>query len=60
MTLCLDPIGIYGEILHYGLVIFFVGSAFILFFYCWKKGRLDLDEEPKMKMLEDDDNDRRG
>lgn len=49
-----DGFGVQGSILHYGLVIAFVGSAFILFVYFWKKGRLDMDEEPKFQMMESD------
>lgn len=50
-----DGGGIYGSIFHYTLVIFFVAGAFILFLYLWKKGRLDMDEEPKHQMLKDDE-----
>lgn len=52
-----DAIGVYGSTLHYALVIAFVGSAFILFLYLWKKGKLDMDEEPKYQMMEDDQKD---
>lgn len=48
----LDGFGIYGSTLHSTLVVAFVGSAFLLFFYFWKKGRLDMDEEPKFQMME--------
>lgn len=51
LSLDIDPSGIYGGILHYGLIIFLVGSAFLIFLYCWLKGRLDMDEEPKMQMM---------
>lgn len=46
--------GVYGSMLHYGLAIALVGSAILLFFYLWKKGRLDMDEEPKMMMMRDE------
>jgi len=51
----LDWSGMYGGILHYSLVIAFSGSAFLAFLYFWYKGRLDMDEEPKLTMLRDDD-----
>lgn len=51
----LDWSGMYGGILHYSLVIAFSGSAFLAFLYFWYKGRLDMDEEPKLQMMRDDD-----
>ena len=47
-----DGLGITGSILHYAMVIAFSGSAAFLFVYFWIKGRLDMDEEPKIKMME--------
>lgn len=49
-----DNFGLYGTLLNYGLTISFVGSAFLLFIYFWKKGRLDMDEDSKIQMLKDD------
>jgi len=49
-----DIHGVYGAIFHYSLVIAIVGSAFLVFLYLWKKGRLDMDEEPKLQMMQDD------
>lgn len=43
-----------GSTLHSALVVAFVGSAFILFVYLWKKGRLDMDEEAKYQMMKDE------
>jgi len=51
----IDGFGVYGNYLHFGMVIFFVGSAFLIFCYLWKKGKLDMDEEPKMQMLKSDE-----
>lgn len=51
----LDSGGIYGAYLHYGLVILMVGAAFISFLYLWNKGKLDMDEEPKYRMMEEED-----
>lgn len=47
----IDGEGVYGTFLTYALTIFFVGSAFIMFIYLWTKGRLDMDEEPKLQMM---------
>lgn len=51
----IDGIGVYGNFLHYGLVISLVGSAFLIFLYLWKKKRLDLDEEPKFQMMQEEE-----
>lgn len=49
-----DGGGIYGSLLHYAAIAFFVGGAFIIFIYLWKKGRLDMDEDPKIEMMKTD------
>lgn len=51
----LDWSGIYGGIFHYAMIIAFAGSALLAFLYFWYKGRLDMDEEPKLQMMRDDD-----
>lgn len=51
----IDGLGIYGNFLHYGLVISLVGSAFLVFIYLWKNKRLDIDEEPKFQMMQEED-----
>ncbi len=51
-----DSSGVYGGILHYALVFALVGSAFLAFFYFWSRGRLDMDEEPKLRMMSDEEN----
>lgn len=51
----LDGGGIYGQMLHYSLVMAIVGSTFLIFMYLWRKGRLDMDEGPKMQMMIDDE-----
>lgn len=51
----IDGIGVYGNFLHYSLVIILVGSAFLIFIYLWKKKRLDMDEEPKFQMMQEDE-----
>lgn len=50
-----DVSGVYGGIFHYSLTFALVGSAFLVFFYFWKKGRLDMDEEPKLQMMNDEE-----
>lgn len=47
----LDSAGAYGSILNYSLTIAIVGSAMLLFIYFWIQGRLDMDEEPKLQMM---------
>lgn len=51
----IDGIGVYGNFLHYGLVITLVGSAFLVFLYLWKNKRLDIDEEPKFQMMQEEE-----
>lgn len=54
MMPAIDQSGVYGALLHYSLVISLVGSAFFIFLYLWKKGKLDMDEEPKLQMMNDE------
>jgi hypothetical protein len=51
----IDGIGVYGNFFHYALVIAIVGSAFLIFCYLWKMNRLDMDEEAKFQMMQDDE-----
>lgn len=50
----MDLFGVYGSLFHYGLIIAIVGSTFLIFLNLWSKGKLDMDEEPKMQMLQDE------
>lgn len=50
----LDATGDCGGLVHYAFVIALVGAAFLIFLYLWKKDKLDMDEEPKHKMLKGD------
>lgn len=52
----LDGAGVYGAVFHYAFVIAFVGNAFLVFIYLWRKKRLDMDEEPKYQMMDDQKN----
>lgn len=51
LLIVIDGFGLYGSLVHYAMTISFVGSAFLIFFYFWRKGRLDMDEEPKWQMM---------
>lgn len=61
LSVILDGVGLYGEVLHYAMIIAFFGTAFLALCYFWHKGRLDFDETPKTQMLlpEDNQHDRR-
>lgn len=50
----IDSYGVYGSALHYGLVVAFVGSAFLIFLYFFLNGRLGMDEEASLQMMKDD------
>lgn len=49
-----DGIGITGTTLHYSLLFALFGSTLLVFLYLLRKGRLDMDEEPKTQMMEDE------
>lgn len=49
-----DGAGVYGQYLHFAGVVFFVGTALLVFFYLWWNGRLDMDEHPKYQMMEEE------
>lgn len=48
----LDGIGIYGTTFFFSITIAFFFSAVLIFFYLWRKGSLDFDEEPARLMCE--------
>lgn len=50
----IDASGIHGYILHYSFAFAMVASAFLVFVYCWRKGHVVMDEEPKMQVFEDE------
>ena len=50
-----DWSGIYGGIFHYSMIFAFFGGALLAFFYFWRKGKLDFDEEPKVQMMRDEE-----
>jgi hypothetical protein len=50
----IDGTGIHGLILHYALLFAFFGSAFFVWLYLWSQKKLDMDEEPKLRMMEKD------
>ena len=49
-----DPEGVCGNLVHYAFIIALVGGAFLIFLYLWKKGKLDMDEEPEIRMMQED------
>lgn len=49
-----DSSGIYGGIYSYAIIFSIVGSSLLAFLYLWAKGRLDMDEEPKMQMMQEE------
>lgn len=51
----LDGIGIYGQVLHWTMIIALMGSAFLAMLYFWKKGLIDWGESSKFEMLQQDD-----
>ncbi len=51
----IDGFGVYGYYFHYGMILFFVGSAFIIFIHLWRKVKLGMDEEAKLQMMELDE-----
>ena len=54
----LDGGGVCGSWAHYAFILAFVGSAFLIFLYLWTKNKLDMDEEPKIKMMQEDKEDK--
>ncbi len=50
-----DQSGVYGECLHYAFILFFVGSALVLFIYLSYKKKLSMDEEAKIEMLREEE-----
>ena len=51
----IDGIGIYGFVLHYALLFAFFGSALLVFLYLFLMKRLDMDEEAKYHMFEEEE-----
>lgn len=55
-----DEAGACGLVMHYAFVFAIVGSSLLAFFYFWSKGKLDMDEEPKLRMLQEQEEETRG
>ena len=51
----LDGGGVYGHFFHYSSLTALMGGAFLCLIYFWRRGELDMDEEPKFQMLKDED-----
>lgn len=47
----IDGAGSYGIVLTYAITVAAVGSALLMFIHLWYQGRLDMDEEPKLQMM---------
>lgn len=54
-TFQFDGSGAYGTYMGYGFRFFFGGTALLFFLYLWRRGKLDMDESPKMSMLSNQD-----
>jgi hypothetical protein len=50
-----DGIGIYGTVMHYAFLFAMLGSTLLIFIYLWRKGQLNMDEDPKDQMMKGDD-----
>lgn len=48
----MDGFGYTGAVLHFALNAALFGSAVLLMIFLWRRGRLDFDESPKIKMME--------
>ena len=46
-----DGGGVYGSIFYYSMTIAYVGSAFFIFIYLYRAGKLNMDESPKNEMM---------
>lgn len=51
----LDGAGFLGSVAIFAIMLAFFGTALITFLYFWWKGRLDMDDEPARRMLDDND-----
>ncbi len=51
----LDGGGVHGYVAFYTMVLFLFGSAVILFSYFYYNKQLDMDEEPKLEMLREEE-----
>ena len=49
-----DNYGLSGRMVHHSFSIALGGSALFIFILLWKKGRLDMDEDPKYQMMLND------
>lgn len=51
----LDGTGLYGTLLHTAFAAAFFGSAALIFFQLWRRGRLDMDEDAAIQMLKSEE-----
>jgi len=50
----IDGIGIHGTVFHYTAVFTLCFGAMIVMAYCWARGYLTFDEDPKHEMMNDE------
>lgn len=50
-----DGGGVVGAFLSYGMAIATMGATVLVFIHLWRKGRLDMDEQPKYHMMREDE-----
>ncbi|CRX37518.1 hypothetical protein [Estrella lausannensis] len=55
LLLSLDGAGFLGSMAIFSIMLLFFGTALLLFICLWWKGRLDMDDEPARRMLDDND-----
>lgn len=53
-----DGIGVYGSIFNYSFLTALFGSTLLVFIYLWRKGLLNMNEDPKYDMMEHRDENR--
>lgn len=51
----MDTVGFFGNLFEHVMVVALGGSAILVFLYLWRKGRLDMDQEPAVIMMEADE-----
>ena len=51
----LDTSGVYGYISYLATVFFFLGSAVLVFVYCWYKGDIGMKESVKYQIFLEDE-----
>lgn len=50
-----DGIGLYGSLVNYTFLFALFGSTALVLFYIWRKGLLNMGEDSKYKMMDQDE-----